>query len=369
MKNECESEDKATYFMLKGKALNVTDKFDSQAFELLSKAIKFNPHLNQAWIQLGECYWKKNDPQAALNCFEGALKHNKNDKIALRNLSMVLRQLDGTLEQKRENLLKSLEKAKEAIRCDVEDGISWCILGNAYMTLFFSSSNLDGSVLKACKAAYNKAKVDQIASTQSDFLYNYANILHYEENYQDALDLLKKASIISPDWNEPSLRMKSISCYLNDVYDMINKQSSLKPKKIQKFIDSLKSELKKYSDNFSKLNNLSIGENPQTNIICKVIGCINVEKALAHTFCAIDSERQCVAIVVYNLAIEKGFKLGDTIVITNPFLKRIQIQFDNVKVDYLSIRVDNPLTLTINGKMLMRDYIARPKIDNLLKNN
>lgn len=61
--------------MLKGKALNVSPDYSAQAEELLSKAVKLDPELVEAWNQLGEVYWKKGDVSAAHTCFSGALSH------------------------------------------------------------------------------------------------------------------------------------------------------------------------------------------------------------------------------------------------------------------------------------------------------
>lgn len=61
--------------MLTGKALNVTPDYSPKAEELLSKAVKLEPKLVEAWNQLGEVYWKKGDIAAAHTCFSGALTH------------------------------------------------------------------------------------------------------------------------------------------------------------------------------------------------------------------------------------------------------------------------------------------------------
>lgn len=68
---------RAKYYYLKGKALNVTERFTPQAEELLTKAVKLEPNLVEAWNELGECYWKNDDIQQAKNCFVGALRHVK----------------------------------------------------------------------------------------------------------------------------------------------------------------------------------------------------------------------------------------------------------------------------------------------------
>lgn len=65
----------AQVLMLTGKALNVTPDYSPKAEELLSKAVKLEPELVEAWNQLGEVYWKKGDVAAAHTCFSGALTH------------------------------------------------------------------------------------------------------------------------------------------------------------------------------------------------------------------------------------------------------------------------------------------------------
>lgn len=66
--------DRARYSFLKGKLLNVVPKYNKQAENLLSKAIKLDPKLVDAWNELGECYWKNDDLKKSVSCFEGALK-------------------------------------------------------------------------------------------------------------------------------------------------------------------------------------------------------------------------------------------------------------------------------------------------------
>lgn len=78
--------DKAVFFMLQGKTLNVLPSYSPEAEEALSKAVKLDPKLVEAWNQLGENYWKKGKVPLAKNCFTGALNHVRNDyemKISL----------------------------------------------------------------------------------------------------------------------------------------------------------------------------------------------------------------------------------------------------------------------------------------------
>ena len=68
-------EKKARKTYLKGRVLNVASDHCAEAEQLLSKAVKLEPNLVDAWIELGECYWKRGDVNTAKTCFEGALSH------------------------------------------------------------------------------------------------------------------------------------------------------------------------------------------------------------------------------------------------------------------------------------------------------
>jgi len=64
--------DKAVFFGLRGKVLNISQEYDSRAVECLSKALKLDPNLIDTWNELGESYWKNKDIEAAYNCFNQA---------------------------------------------------------------------------------------------------------------------------------------------------------------------------------------------------------------------------------------------------------------------------------------------------------
>lgn len=49
--------------------------YDPLAQDSLSRAVKLDPKLVEAWNCLGECYWKCGQVEAARNCFVGALNH------------------------------------------------------------------------------------------------------------------------------------------------------------------------------------------------------------------------------------------------------------------------------------------------------
>jgi len=47
-------------------------------------------------------------------------------KLALRNLSMVMRQLGSDATERQSNIEESVTLAKIAVQLDITDGTSWC---------------------------------------------------------------------------------------------------------------------------------------------------------------------------------------------------------------------------------------------------
>jgi len=166
-----EGKDRTIASFAKGKTLNIRQEYSEEAFENLSRTVKMSPNMTEAWIELGNCFWKKGDIDNALNCFESAKKLDPKNKECLRSLSIVTRSIRPTSDKNLiERLEKSLSLAKEAVEIDMTDGSSWTILGNAYLTLYCSSPRQDTSLLRQCKVAYTRAKGDPIEASQPDFL-------------------------------------------------------------------------------------------------------------------------------------------------------------------------------------------------------
>lgn len=70
---------------------------------------------------------------------------------------MVLRQEQtSSIEERIKNVQQGVEYAKEAVSLDTTDGISWAILGNAYLSSFFIVAQ-SPSTLRLCMSAYMQA--------------------------------------------------------------------------------------------------------------------------------------------------------------------------------------------------------------------
>uniref|UniRef100_A0A6B0VCH8 Putative tetratricopeptide repeat protein n=1 Tax=Ixodes ricinus TaxID=34613 RepID=A0A6B0VCH8_IXORI len=413
--------DRAMYHMLRGKALNIRPQFETETYEALSRAVKFNPKLVEAWNELGECYWKKGDILKAQNCFEGVLKITKDkvslrnlsmllrqvgetpedklknvcdsvdkakqalelditdgnswkgdilkaqncfegvlkitkDKVSLRNLSMLLRQVGETPEDKLKNVCDSVDKAKQALELDITDGNSWYILGNAYLALYFSGSQ-NAKTVQEAMSAYSRALEDPKMKYSSDLYHNFAVALKHQEDFQGALQHLDKAAALDPSYSNPKEKSQNLLKYLTTLDKMISNKGDLKPRKVKTLLASLKPHhLGPFRDHATikakKFKELVPGKNPNCVLAAKVVCNLDSEERFPLTLCTVDEDAVCFAVTIYNLAEGKGFLIGDTIVIPDPLVCKAHIEYKDHVISFSNIRVDSPLALVVNGRVL-----------------
>ncbi|XP_002753708.2 tetratricopeptide repeat protein 5 isoform X3 [Callithrix jacchus] len=355
---------KAQVLMLTGKVLNVTPDYSPKAEELLSKAVKLEPKLVEAWNQLGEVYWKKGDVAAAHTCFKGALTHCRN-KVSLQNLSMVLRQLrTDTEDEHSQHVMDSVRQAKLAVQMDVHDGRSWYILGNSYLSLYFNTGQNPKISQQALSAYAQAEKVDRKASSNPDLHLNRATLHKYEENYGEALEGFSRAVALDPAWPEPRQREQQLLEFLDRLTSLLESKGKVKAKKLQSMLGSLRpAHLGPCSDGhyqsasgqkvtleLKPLSTLQPGVNSGAVILGKVVFSLTTEEKVPFTFGLVDSDGPCCAVMVYNIVQSWGVLIGDSVAIPEPNLRLHRIQHKGKDYSFSSVRVETPLLLVVNGK-------------------
>ena len=367
---------KAEYLMLKGKCLNVKSKHDEEAQEIMSKAVKLDPKQVEAWNILGECFWKKGDIDSAKNCFTGALQHSTN-KVALRNLSMVLRQFGSSREEKLQYITDGVAKAKEAVNLDIADGTSWFVLGNAYLAQFFGGTQSE-QVLQLCLKAYTQAEKDAVAKNNPDLHFNRSMCYLYQSDFKAALYSFITASRLDPFWDLPVSKANMLKDYLKSTDNMISTKCNLVGKtKLQKIASSISdddlgpygggsytSPLGKSIELVDKcFDDLDPGSNAGVVVNARVIGGISTDPAVPYTFFLTDRKQCCMAVCLYNAATTYGVKTADAIAIPEPYLMSVDIVaedtiYSGAPLNYKFIRVATPMVLVVNGKKLGLDKQA-----------
>ncbi|RVE53033.1 hypothetical protein evm_002331 [Chilo suppressalis] len=367
---------RANFLYLKGRCYNINPVYDARATQCLSKAVKLNPHLVDAWNELGECYWKNMNVKEAKASFEGALKHERN-RISLRCLSIILRQEneDRAPKDTTTAILKSVELAKEAVAQDIKDGVSWTVLGNAYLCQFFMVSQ-DPAVLKSCLSAYKQAWSDPVAKGQPDLYYNKGIALKYEEQYSEALRNFEYACELDPTWEPPRDELGRLTTYLSCTNHLVQSKGKMKVKKLMQMVQGIDNKmLGIYSPGTFHifgtrrdvtlervtLNSLQEGTNEGKLVLAKVVGSIHNGNAVPFTFAVVDESMDCVCITVYNWADGRGAIIGDSVCIPEPKLAIQKYESKTLKYEFKCIRLNSPMHLLLNGKRLSRDQFARTK--------
>lgn len=355
---------KAEYLLQKGRCLNAAPDFSAVAEECLSRAVKLEPGLVEGWNTLGEQYWKKGDLIGAKNCFTGALQQSKN-KVSLRNLSMVLRQLPvADRDAHGKQVLESVDMARQAVQLDVTDGTSWYILGNAYVSLFFSCGQNPQLSQQALSAYAQSENVDRAASCYPELHFNRATLFQYEEMFGSALGGYSRAAALDPGWDEPPEREKQLLEYLEKVTELIQNKGKVKARRLRTMLSNLNTsalgpcsspQFRSPSGRIGSLeprtlNSLTHGLNAGVAALGKVVFSLASEGRMAFTFGMVDSEETCIVVMVYNTADSWGVLIGDSVVIPEPQVKRHSITHKDKSLDFRSIRVDSPLLLIVNGK-------------------
>lgn len=377
--DENNPDNKTEYELLKAKALNVLPDYNPEVKDTLTRLVKFHPKLVEAWNELGTCFWKKGDIKGAKSCFESAVREEKNPE-SLRNLSMVLRQVGETPEEKFSNIHLSLEKAKEAVNLNIQDGKSWYILGNAYLSLYFTTDQ-NPNLLKQCLSSYGQAYSDSSLKCNPDLHYNWAIALKYDENYRIALENLEKALKYDPLWNDPKEQLDSLVKHLDNMQTLISKKGKLKARKIKDLLSTLKKEIadtpstyidstgKSVTFQSAKFCDLVAGLNTGKLLLGKVVCHVYYPDAPSFTFCMIDEDGSCFAVNVYNMVQGKGVIIGDSVCIFKPFVQHFDFSYQDKTFKFSTIRVNSPLQLEVNKKKLGSDVQAAPRLSVTVKSD
>lgn len=96
--------------------------------------MKMDPNRLEVYNLLADTLVKNNDYLSAKKCLEDGLAKGES-KRGLRFYSMVLRHM--IKDNIKETIEKSIMMAKQAVKLDLKDGMSWYVLGNAYLNYYF----------------------------------------------------------------------------------------------------------------------------------------------------------------------------------------------------------------------------------------
>ncbi|KAL4346472.1 hypothetical protein GQ457_17G005740 [Hibiscus cannabinus] len=346
---------RATFEYLRGKILDVVPDYRKEAEDHLSKAVKLNPSLGDAWLCLGNCIWKKGDLTSAKNCFNLALSKGPNKKI-LCQLSMLERRMAQGADNQAEMVEESIQHAKEAITLDVKDGNSWYNLGNACLTSFFVTGTGDHSKLLQSLKAYQNAEKDERMKSNPDLYFNCATVNRYLENYDRALAGFEAAALKDPSLNASHEVEKTVNL-LDKLENLLRGHSKAKRLASSTVgVVNLNSSYKR-----ATVDMLSEGLNKAVVVLGKVLLFVKHENITPLYYLVCDSNQSCFVISVYGIR-NDTIKEGDQLTLLEPHFRQVDFSWKGKCYKFKSIRVDFLEQVLVNGKALPPQQAIRTSI-------
>ncbi|XP_074428024.1 tetratricopeptide repeat protein 5 isoform X2 [Larus michahellis] len=359
--------------VLVGRALGVCPTAWGRAEEALSRALKLEPGLGRAWIQLGELKWRRGDLEGARACFGGALQHGE-EAEGRRLLSMALR-AGGAGGDLRE----SLAQAEAAVRCDPTDGRSWYVLGNAYVSLFFAGGQSPDAARRALGAYAQAERVDPAAANNPDLHLNRATLLQYQERFGAALEGLGRAAALSPGWAEPRRRQNQLLRFLGALCGLLANGGNLRGKRRRGLSGPLPPSLLGPLGGVAEAGGgvaqggvsplrpspipaLRPGPNPHRVLLGRVLFTLVPPGGVPYAVGLRDGGGAVAAVTVYNAAPAWGLAVGDALALPEPLLRQHQLCHQGQTFSFTGIRVASPLSLVVNGRRVPPSALAPPRL-------
>ncbi|XP_071703025.1 uncharacterized protein [Rutidosis leptorrhynchoides] len=351
------STQRAMYEYLKGKILDVFPEYSKQAEDHLSKAVKLNPSLADAWLCLGNCFWKKGDLAGTKNCFTLSLSKGPNKRI-LSQLSMLERRMAQGADNQEEIVADSIKHAKEAIALDVKDGNSWYNLGNACLTSFFVTGAWDHSKLHQSLKAYQNAEKDENMKLNPDLYFNCATVNTYLENYERALSGFEAAASKDPCLNAAEEVQKMLNLF--DKLDSLLK-APIKAKRLASLTSSLAEIKLNPSYKRATIDNLLDGLNKTIAVVGKVLYFVKHDNATPLYYVLCDSNQLCFVLTVYGIN-NTAIKEGDQVTLLDPYFRNNDFSWSEKRYQFRAVRVDFLEQVHVNGKPVPRHHCVRSSI-------
>ncbi|TKR59396.1 hypothetical protein L596_029073 [Steinernema carpocapsae] len=352
---------KAKYHFLCGQILNLCIQYDPICEEHLTKAVKLNSLLSKAWIELGECVWKRAHFDRAIDCYKNSIEIQETPE-GLVALSIALRSKLNTpiSNQDREAVHdQSVALCKRAIELEPGFGRAWYSMGTSWLTRFLQSSH-PVHLINSSKAYENAVKS---SLRSADIHLNFSVALRLQLRYAEALEHLKEAIRIEPVFKEATDSKTIFEAYLTKLQNATNSKGPLSAKKIQKFLASLNENecsaiTKKGAEvvrSIVPFTDLKPGLNQGTVVFGKVVVVVDNDLQIPSTLVLSDKQGNRIIVCVFKISRNFGVILGDSIAVPNPNLVEAKgISSSPIRI----LKVDTPALLLRNGKPVPRDQMA-----------
>jgi hypothetical protein len=365
-----------------------------RAEEWLFKAVKLDPRNYAAWTALGHCLWAKGQLAQAKSCFLQSVEQSENAE-ALRQLSMINRQIQEKNADPVAIMDQSIKYAKRGIELEPNNHKSWYYLGNANLTRFFSVSH-DTVDLKKSLACYDRSE-KLGGSINPDLYYNRGNVLRYLQQYEAAISAYAMSLTLDPHMDQAQAAIQDIHEFLSKTTDLVVSGGKLKRKKANALSAQLREESNSLTSSvaFSSLSSLGCravpAEETETpspaaeaassaaartysgvSVALKVIMPVTKGSVPPESFLCVDAFGTFAVLSVYNLAVDgtSQFSTDDTVVVVDPIVQDVLTRAPTStegagsadKYCFSIIQVLQLEKISVGGRFVNRQTIAAPSL-------
>jgi hypothetical protein len=229
-------------------------------------------------------------------------------KDALRDLSMITRQIKSQDDSLVDKIEESIDFAKRAIQLDLRDHKSWYVLGNAYCMKFFAYTRDVRDLAKALSAYQRSESLG--GDCNPDLYYNKGNVHRYLQDFSGAVECYRQACAIDSSLSAANESLEDIKSFLIRISDMIEHKGWIKKKRLQAAIQDLSHFASlplppsvRVSANCHECTvaSLNRGENSESYIHMKVIMSATKNSVPPECFLCVDKDNSCIVLSIYNL--------------------------------------------------------------------
>lgn len=206
--------------------------------------------------------------------------------------------------------------------------------------------------------AYKKAEEDKVqAANNPDLHQNRATVHQFQEDYALAIEGFQLAALLDPEWPEPKRSLTALQEKLAGIVSQIEAKGRIKAKKLAAYMSELEGmpavdgtpAQEKYTPIAALEEGVNGGKAARITVV-QIVG----DETLPRTVLGIDAAGTWVCLTVYNVNAD-ALKVDQMVVIPEPYYRVVKV--DKVPIaggapgtyEFPSIRVDNPVTLHVNG--------------------
>jgi len=192
-----------------------------------------------------------------------------------------------------------------------------------------------------------------------DLFFNRATVLEYLERYSEAANNFQTAHQIDPSLGGDK-RADSIVGFVSRAYNSISNKGKIKSNRLTDMVKSIPQSLPGDAEKNMKIvdiSQLQNGENPGLMISSKVV--YNLEKPadVPVSFLIVDFKHNFSVMSVYHVskALSEKIRSGSEVLIRDPHLVLIQLQFKGYTYSYQCVKVTDVRNILVNGATLQEE--------------